>query len=242
MIQVFPDVDSLNRSAATLLAERARNSVSARGQFSLVLSGGQTPRRLYELLAEDAFRGQLPWAHVHVFWGDERCAPSDDPRSNERMARDALLSHVPIPPTQIHPMRCAQGPPEAARQYETLLRTFFSGLEPRFDLVLLGLGENGHTASLFPRTPVLEERERWVVDILVEGQDLHRLTFTAPIINRAAIVVFLVTGSSKAHVLHEVLEGPSDPHRLPAQLIRPADGELLWLVDREAAALLRKGT
>jgi 6-phosphogluconolactonase len=242
MIQVLPDVDALDWSAATFLAERARKSSDAQGQFSLVISGGQTPRGLYELLAGDAFRDRLPWTQMHVFWGDERCVPTDDPRSNERMAREALLNHVPIPPIQIHPIRCAKGPPEAARQYETLLRTFFRGLEPRFDLVLLGLGENGHTASLFPRTPVLEERERWVVDILVEGEDLHRLTFTAPIINQAASVVFLVTGSAKAHVLHEVLEGPFDPHRLPAQLIRPTHGELIWLVDKEAAALLRKGT
>ncbi len=240
MIRVSPDVDALNRSAAAFLAERARDAVDARGQFSLVLSGGQTPRRLYELLAGDAFRDRLPWTQTHVFWGDERCVAPNDPRSNERTAREALLNYVPIPPTQVYPMRCSESPRASAEQYESVLRSFFKARKPRFDLVLLGLGENGHTASLFPQTPVLEERERWVVDLMVEEQDLHRLTFTVPIINQAAAVVFLVTGTSKARVLHAVLEGPSDPRRLPAQLIHPSDGELFWFVDQEAAVLLKR--
>lgn len=240
MIRVFPDVDVLHRSAAAFLAEQARKSVDAHGQFNLVLSGGQTPRKLYELLAGDAFRDRFPWTQTHVFWGDERCVPSDDPRSNERMARETLLNHVPIPPTQIHPMRCSESPRASAEQYESLLRALFKSGTPRFDLVLLGLGENGHTASLFPHTSALQELERWVIDLLVKEQGLHRLTFTAPIINQAAAVVFLVAGTSKARVLHEVLEGPSDPRRLPAQLIQPTEGELFWFVDHEAAVLLKR--
>jgi 6-phosphogluconolactonase len=239
MIQAFPDVEALAHSVAELLCDRARESVRERGQFSLVLSGGQTPRRLYGLLAGEEFRGQLPWSRTHVFWGDERCVPPGDARSNELMVREALLNHVPIPPSHIHPMRCSQPPGASATQYESDLRVFFVGKEPQFDLVLLGLGENGHTASLFPHTPAVGERDRWVVDLYVEDQGFHRLTLTAPLINRARMIVFLVTGRSKARVLREVLEGPSEPQNLPAQLIRPASGELLWCVDREAAALLR---
>ena len=154
------------------------------------------------------------------------------------MARQALLDHVPIPVEQIHPIPGSQNPSEAAGCYETLLRGFFGGWPPRFDMVFLGLGENGHTASLFPGTPALEERQRWVAEVDVAEQDVFRVTLTAPLLNQAAVVVFLVTGAAKAAVLHEVLDGPHDPSRWPAQLIRPLDGELRWLVDRTAASLL----
>jgi 6-phosphogluconolactonase len=182
----------------------------------------------------------VPWENTHVFWGDERCVPSDDARSNERMAREALLDHVPIPASQIHPIQCVHAPNQVARQYEALLRTFFAEQPPRFDLVLLGLGENGHTASLFPGTPVLDERERWVADVYVAEQNLYRITLTAPLINQAALVVFLVAGNTKARVLSEVLEGLRDIHRLPAQLIQPTKGDLRWLVDRPAADMLKR--
>jgi len=240
MIQVLPDLDSLSRRAAELLVQQAREVSRDRGQFSLVLSGGHTPRRMYELLSKDPFRDQLSWERVHVFWGDERCVPSDDPRSNEYMARQTLLNHVPIPPLQIHPIHCTQRVREAALEYEALIRTFFEDRVPRFDFVVLGLGEDGHTASLFPKTHVLEERERWVAELYVSEQDLYRMTLTVPIINQAEMVAFLVAGTTKAQILQEVLEGPFDPYRLPAQLIRPTSGKLLWLVDAESASLLRR--
>jgi 6-phosphogluconolactonase len=239
MIRVLPDLESLGRTAAELLVQQARQAISDHGRFSLVLSGGRTPRHTYELLSKDPFRDQLSWGQVHVFWCDERCVPPHDPRSNEHMARQALLDHVPIPAAQIHPIRCAQRPHEAAKKYQDLIRTFFKGQEARFDFVLLGVGENGHTASLFPKTYVLDERARWAVELCVDDQDLHRVTLTAPIINGAAMVAFLVTGTSKARALQEILEGPFDPHRLPAQLIHPASGRIIWLVDKEAAALLK---
>ncbi|MGA9364034.1 MAG: 6-phosphogluconolactonase [Bacteroidota bacterium] len=239
MIQVLPDLEAVSRAAAELLVNQAREAIRDRGQFSLVLSGGHTPRRLYELLSSDPFRDQISWERVHIFWTDERCVPPDDPRSNERMARRSLLDHVPIPPLQIHPIHCTQRVRDAAVEYESLLRTFFKDGAPRFDFVLLGLGEDGHTASLFPNTNVLEERERWVAGLYVDEQDLHRITLTVPIINQAAVVAFLVSGASKARILHEVLEGPSDPHRLPAQFIRPISGKLIWLVDEESAMLLK---
>jgi 6-phosphogluconolactonase len=238
MIDVYPDLESLSRAAATLLVEQANLAVAARGRFSVALAGGATPRRTYELLAVSPLKDQAPWDRVHVFWGDERCVPLTDPRSNARLAKEAWLDHVPIPVTQIHPLDCAPDPAAAARQYEAKLREFFAGQPPILDLVFLGLGNDGHTASLFPGTPVLPERERWAAAVSVAGQDLQRVTLTAPLINQAAMVTFLVAGGAKAGVLREVLHGPRDPARLPAQLIQPHNGELLWLVDLAAAASL----
>jgi 6-phosphogluconolactonase len=239
MIRVYADLEALSRAAATLVVGQANQAVAARGRFSVALAGGGTPRRTYELLAAPPLVDQGPWDRVHVFWGDERCVPPDDPRSNARMARQAWLDHVPIPAGQIHPMDCAGDPDAAARDYEAGLREFFAGAAPRLDLVLLGLGDNGHTASLFPGTPVLAEHERWAAAVYVAAGGLYRVTLTAPLINQAAQVVFLVAGRAKAEILRDVLQGPRDPARLPAQLIQPQNGELLWLADREAAALVQ---
>ena len=240
MTWVYADPEALCHAAAGIWVEQAQQAINARGRFSVVLSGGHTPQRMYELLAQSPLRDRVAWGQVHVFWGDERCVPPDDSRSNERMARQALLDLVPIPPEQIHPIRCAQSPQEAAEQYETVLRTFFKDQEPRFDLVLLGLGENGHTASLFPGTSVLDDQEHWAAEVYVAEQDLYRVTLTAPLINQAMLVAFLITGSAKASVLQQVLEGPFDPHRLPAQLIRPTHGNLYWLIDQDAGSLIRQ--
>jgi 6-phosphogluconolactonase len=241
MIKVYPDLEALSQAAAALVVDQAKLAVAARGRFSVALSGGNTPRRTYELLAQPPFLAQAPWDRMHVFWGDERCVPLDDPRSNACMARQAWLDHAPIPEPQIHPLDCAQAPAAAARQYEAQLREFFAGQPPRLDLVLLGLGDNGHTASLFPGTPALEEKARWAAEVYVAEQDLYRVTLTAPFINQAAVVAFLVAGDSKAGVLREVLHGPWDVERLPAQLIQPQSGDLLWLADRKAAAQLPLG-
>jgi 6-phosphogluconolactonase len=239
MLSVCPDFETLSRAAARLFLERAVRASQAGTHFRVALSGGSTPHRTYELLAESPFRDQVPWNLVHVFWGDERCVPLDDPRSNAHMAFQILLDKVPIPSEQIHPISCASSPERSAQEYETLLRGFFGGQSPRFDLIFLGLGENGHTASLFPGTQVLKELQRWVAEVYIREQDLYRVTLTVPAINQAAAVVFLVAGSEKAHVLYEVREGAFEPERLPAQLIKPQDGELLWLVDREAATELQ---
>ena len=241
MIRIYPDFESLSTGAAELLAQLATASVEARGRFSMVLSGGNTPRRTYELLSQDPFRGRVPWEKAHVFWGDERCVPANDPRNNSRMARQVLLDCVPVPSGGIHPIECAQSPEDAALRYESLLRAFFADGPPRFDIVLLGLGENGHTASLFPFTPVLDERERWVSEVHAADQNISRITMTAPVINQARAVVFIVSSASKAQVLQEVLEGPGDPSRLPAQLIHPElyGGDLYWLADKPAASLLK---
>jgi 6-phosphogluconolactonase len=238
MIEVYPDLESLSRAAADLLVRQAHLAVAARGRFSVALSGGGTPRRTYELLATPPWVDQAPWGRVHVFWGDERCVPLNDSRSNARLAQAAWLDRVPIPGNQIHPLDCAADPAAAARQYEAQLREFFAGQAPILDLVLLGLGEDGHTASLFPGTAVLKETERWAAAVYVAEQDLYRVTLTAPLINQAAVVVFLVAGGAKAGVLREVLHGKRDPARLPAQLIQPHHGEFLWLADLEAAGSL----
>jgi 6-phosphogluconolactonase len=238
VIESFADLNALSDAAARLFADQAEQASAARGRFSVALSGGSTPNRTYERLVQLPFRDRVPWSKVHFFWGDERCVPADDPRSNFRAARQAMLDHVPIPPEQIHPIPGVQEPRAAAEQYETLLRGFFGEGPPRFDMVFLGLGENGHTASLFPGTPVLDERQRWVAEVYVAEEDLFRVTLTAPLLNQAAVVVFLVAGAAKAAVLRDVLEGPQDPSRLPAQLIRPTNGELRWLVDRAASRLL----
>lgn len=240
MIRIYPDAEALSLAAAELFAAEARQAVQARGRFTVALAGGSTPRRTYELLAQDPFRELVPWEKTHIFWGDERCVSGDDPRSNALMARQELLDHVPIPPGQVHPMLCDRSHKQAAVAYETLLRDFFPEGQLRFDLVLLGLGENGHTASLFPGTAVLDEQQRWVAEISVVEEEIHRLTLTAAAINQAALVVFLVSGTSKASMLRNVLKEAQDSHRIPARLIKPVDGGLLWLVDRDAARQLRQ--
>lgn len=239
MILCFPDDESLSRTAAELFVVEAKAAVQKKDRFAVALSGGGTPRRTYQILAGPTYRDQVEWEKVHVFWGDERCVPPGDPKSNERMARRALLDHVPVLSDQVHPIRCAESPEDSANQYEALLRAQFGPGPAAFDLVLLGLGENGHTASLFPGTSVVEEQKRWVAAVYLPEQDLYRITLTAPIINMAGKIVFLVSGEGKAKVLKAVLEGPSNPRHFPAQMIKPADGELVWLVDHKAGQMLR---
>ena len=238
MIRVFTDKNTLSLEAAALFVQQAQFSVVHRGRFCVALSGGSTPGRLYEILAGPPFLNDAPWDRTHIFWGDERCVPADDQKSNALMARQALLDHVPVPPDQIHPILCHEAPANSARQYRDLLQNFYSGGPPVFDLVLLGLGEDGHTASLFPYDELLKDQDAWTSSVYVKEQDMYRVTLMPTVINRARLVVFLVSGDSKASVLKEVLAGPKDPFRLPAQLIRPQFGELVWLIDSDAAARL----
>lgn len=236
-LEIFPDARALIHAAADTFVALAADSIAAHGRFSVGLCGGSTPRPLYELLAADPFAPRIDWANVHVFWGDERNVPPDDVASNYRMARETLLERVPLPAGNI---RRAQGelpPAQAAAAYEQALRDYFGGA-PRFDLMLQGMGDDGHTASLFPNTPALREQTRWVVENHVEKLDSWRITLTVPVINAAAHVVFLVAGSSKAPALRAVLRGPSLPDTYPAQMIQPLAGELVWMVDAQAAALL----
>ncbi len=239
IIQTYADLEALSRAAAELFARQAKDAVKARGQFSVALSGGQTPKRTYEILARSPFREQVDWKQIHIFWGDERCVPPHDPRSNARLARRAWLDQVPLDPSRIHPISCLPSPAAGAREYEALLRKFCTGASPGLDLIFLGLGEDGHTASLFPDNGALEEREHWTAAVYVPAQGLHRVTLTPTFINQARVVAFLVAGAAKSQALREVLQGSRDSQRLPAQLIDPEPGELYWLVDREAAEGLR---
>lgn len=234
-IVVMPDPEALAREAVQRFNKLALEAVESRGRFSVALSGGSTPEALYRLLAEEPYRGQIPWEQVHLFWGDERCVSPDDPGSNFRLANRAFIAHVPIPPENIHRVRGELEPQVAARAYERELHDFFCGPRPRFDLVLLGLGGDGHTASLFPGSSTLDETERLAVAVEAHYQDrpTQRVTLTLPAINTARHILFLVTGSAKAEIVHAVLDGP--PARFPAQRILPLAGQLTWLMDEEAA-------
>ena len=239
-LRVYGDAEHLAVAAAELFVSAAAESMGARGRFRVALSGGSTPRRVYQLLATDAFSRRVDWEHVDVFWGDERYVPADDPESNYRMTAEALLRHVPLPTANVHRMMTELSPPQAgAEAYEKTIRESFGEGHsvPRFDLIYLGLGTNGHTASLFPNSPALEETSRLVLADFVAAVKQWRISMSAALLNRGRTVAFLIAGQEKAPVLHEVLLGPRDPKRLPAQLIAP-EGRLLWLVDETAAAQL----
>jgi 6-phosphogluconolactonase len=234
---VYETPEELEEAAARDFVAKAEAAISERGRFAVVLAGGSTPRTTYEILARH-HSDELDWSKVHVFFGDERTVHPEHEASNYRMVRETLLSHVRV--GSVHRMRCELPPGEAAADYEKQLREFFeTDSFPAFDMVLLGLGEDGHTASLFPETSALDVSDRWVVVNPVLKLGTSRLTLTIPVINAARAVVFLVAGENKARALKEVLEGDADPRAYPAQFIRP-DGELAWMVDRAAATLIRK--
>lgn len=239
----FDDLEALSRAAARLFQEVAQDAVVRRSRFTLALAGGSTPRRLYELLASAPQREQVPWGKVEIFWTDERPVPKEHRDSNFRLAYETLLRKIPVSPAQIHrmPGEC-EDLEQAAEDYQgELARTFAISAEggpPMLDLVLLGLGYDGHTASLFPGTAALSERQRWVVANYVPPLRSMRLTLTIPMLNRAARIVFLVAGSDKADALASVLAEPLALEPLPAQLIAPIQGHIDWLVDATAAQKL----
>jgi 6-phosphogluconolactonase len=235
-VRICADVNELSRRAAEAAVMTMNDAVRRHGRCSLVLSGGSTPRTLYGLLAS-ACRDHIPWTSVHMFFGDERYVPPDDPDSNYRMAKETLLDHVPCPAANIHPMPTHfPSPDAAARDYERTLRSYFGSDWPHFDLIFLGLGEEGHTASLFPGSPALKEQARWAVAVTAPAKPPMRLTLTLPALTRAANIYVLVAGSKKADALHHVLTGIPDPSIYPAAAVRSTDGTLIWWVDREAAA------
>lgn len=235
-VRILPNAENLAQAGLEQVVQAAKTAVAARGHFYFALSGGSTPRLLYERLASETAFERDWWRHTHIFWGDERCLPPTHPDSNYHMARAALLDHVPIPPENIHRMAGEREPEQAAANYEVELERVFGG-PPRFDLILLGMGRDGHTASLFPHTPALRERtRRAVANFYAPVEPPWRITLTLPVIN-AAGVIFLVSGADKAETLRQVLEGEYKPDDLPAQLVRPAGGSL-WLVDTAAARLL----
>lgn len=236
------DAGELSQRAAELFVALAKEAVAATGRFTVALSGGSTPKALFSLLVSDWFLPRVAWSKVYLFWGDERCVPPDHPDSNYGVARAAMLDKAPIPPQNVFPMPTESEDAERiAAEYQQTLREFFGlaeGGQPRFDLILLGMGEDGHTASLFPGTPALEETERLVTAHYVEKLRAHRITLTIATINQAASIVFLISGTSKASALREVLEGEYQPMRLPSQWIQPVNGKLFFMVDRDAGSEL----
>jgi 6-phosphogluconolactonase len=235
-VLVHDNPEELAAAAARDFAGRAEEAIGASGRFAVALAGGSTPEATYEKLARD-YADRLDWGRVHVFFGDERTVPPDHEDSNYRRARETLLSRVAV--RSVHRMRGELSPAEAAESYEEELRGFFgTDGPPRLDLILLGIGEDGHTASLFPETSALEVTDRWVVANPVLKLETTRLTLTIPVINTARAVNFLVAGEGKAGALQEILEGDADPRAYPAKFVRPESGDLTWIVDRAAARLL----
>jgi 6-phosphogluconolactonase len=241
-VTIVDDAPALAREAAGVLTRCARDAVSARGRCAVALSGGSTPRATYERLAEPPYRDAIAWSDLHAFWSDERHVPPTHAGSNFRMAYDAWLSRVPIPPGNIHRIRAELADArDAADDYERTLRGFFqleTGAFPRFDLVLLGVGSDGHTASLFPGTAALCESARMAVALWAEQVSAHRVTLTLPVLNAAGDVLFLVSGAAKAAIVRACLCGSRETQLLPAQLVRPPAGRVTWLLDRDAASSL----
>jgi 6-phosphogluconolactonase len=239
-INIYKDPEALSIAAANLFVEQAQSAVIINDRFSVALSGGNTPARTFELLAQKPWCDQVPWDKTFIFWGDERCVPKDDIRHNALMAHKLLLSHVPIPTHHIHPIICDDSPKITAEKYELILHEFFKDQDVCFDFVFLGIGNDGHTASLFPDTPVLHERTKWVCEVSVPKQEFNRITLTIPLLERSLLTVFLVEGAEKATVLKTIIEGPWDISTYPAQLIAPLNGALIWMVDEAASQSLNK--
>jgi 6-phosphogluconolactonase len=263
MLHIYKDAEELSHAVAKWIAGRIGETLSKKDHFTIALSGGSTPQRLHKILAASPYKEQIDWSKLHIFWGDERAVPFGDSRNNAKMAYDTLLDFVPVPPSQIHVMRTDIPADQSALEYEKILHQYFSlpaqnhpgynaspkGLdEPSpasqlitpnsFDLVLLGMGDDGHTLSLFPGTEVVHEEKAWVKAFFLKAQDMQRITLTKTIVNRSSCVAFLTTGSGKAHALKEVLHGAYNPDLYPSQEIRPEAGELHWFVDEAAAAQL----
>ena len=236
-IAIYPDIATLSHDAAQHIVRIANESIATYGRFTMALSGGTTPRKTYELLGSEPYSRQINWTLVHIFWGDERSVPPESPDSNYRMAHEILLSKIPVPAVQVHRMLANEPNRDAASQeyVEEMQRVFATDDIPSFDLIQLGMGPEGHTASLFPHQEALHEERRLVMPVSVPKPPPDRLTFTPPLLNAARNLLFLVTGSDKADALHAVLEGPYQPDEYPAQIVRPPNGEVVWMVDTAAA-------
>jgi 6-phosphogluconolactonase len=238
-IEIFSDPDHLTRALAEWITSLIEDTLRNKNSFSLVLSGGNTPKKLNLLLASSPFRDRIDWHKIHIFWGDERAVPFEDERNNARMAFDTLLNKVDIPKNQIHVMDTSLAPPETAEQYQELLFEFFgTDVLPAktFDLILLGMGDDGHTLSLFPGTPVINEEKLWATSLFLKAQDMYRITLTKNIVNHADHIVFMISGVEKANALHAVLKGEKNANLFPSQVIVPTQGELHFFTDKAAAS------
>lgn len=237
-IKIFKTTDSLFKAAALFILEQAGKAISEKGCFVIALSGGQTPAALFKLLAEPIYDYKLQKDNIFVFWGDERCVPLNDERNNAYQAKKIWLNKVAIPRKNIFRIAVNFPPIEAAKYYQRGLKTFFENKTIRFDMVLLGLGENGHTASIFPGTKLVEEKEAGIRAVYVAEEKMYRISMTAPMINNAEQVLFMATGKNKSSIVQKIIKGAFEPNKYPAQLINPTHGQLNWYIDEGAASQL----
>ncbi|RZJ70734.1 6-phosphogluconolactonase [Flavobacterium sp.] len=242
MIRIFKDPSGLSTAAAEIFVAASKKAIAEKGKFTVALTGGSSPAKLYELLSGPEFTEKIDWQKTFVFWGDERWVPIEDEKSNAGAAFKVLLDKIDVPKQNIFPMFKADAKPEErATEYENLLREHL-GASGEFDLILSGMGDDGHTASLFPGTAVLHEKSKWVEAYYLEPQQMFRITLTAPLLNKARQNVVLVFGANKAHAFREVISGERNPENYPSQLLKPDSGELIWLTDEAAASELPSDT
>ena len=237
-IHQYRTVSEVNKGLAEWLVTDIEQVLHNQDRYTMALSGGSTPKSFYELLAKE-YASKIDWAKVHVFFDDERYVPFTDERNNAAMVDRALLQHINIPAGQVHYMQTDVSPLESAKVYEALLHQYFDGQPHTFDLVLLGMGDDGHTLSLFPGTDVVNERSKWVSEVLIDDADNYRITLTEPVVNKSAKVIFLITGQGKAQMLQKVLNGPAN--QFPSQLIQPVSKNLMWFIDDAAGMNLQNG-
>ena len=238
MLHIQKDPQAVAIALAEWITQTIEDALQKQNRFTWVLTGGNSPKALYEMLAASPYKERIAWNRLHIFWGDERAVPFSDNRNNAKMTYEHLLNKVPVIPEQVHVIRTDIAPERSALEYEKILQGYFGAEGAGFDLVLSGMGDDGHTLSLFPGTEVIHEKKAWVKAFYLEAQQMHRITLTAPVVNRAFDVVFLAFGANKAKALYEVLEGDRNIDLYPSQVIQPASGRLHWFVDSAAAALL----
>lgn len=239
-LEIYNTDEELGNGLATWLCNLVQATLQNQEFFTLVLSGGETPKLLFKKLASEKFINKINWQRVHIFWGDERAVPFSDERNNAKMAFDYLLDAINIPAAQIHKIRTDIEPVFSAKEYEKILHTYFNNTKRSFDLVLLGVGDDGHTLSVFPGSAILDNQDTWVESVYNEKQQMYRITLAPKIVNRATNIVFMVKGANKSSILKRIIEGPYEPTTLPAQIIKPEDGELYWFLDKDAAKNLNR--
>ncbi|WP_207511382.1 6-phosphogluconolactonase [Longitalea luteola] len=240
MLHIYKSPEEVSKALAAWITETIETTLQQQDRFTWVVTGGNSPKQLYELLAASPFRERIDWSKMHIFWGDERAVPLADNRNNAKMTFEHLLEKVPIVREQVHIMNTELPPAESAKAYEAILHNYFPEAGASFDLVLNGMGDDGHTLSLFPHTPVIHEQQAWVQSFYLDAQQMYRITLTAPIVNRARKVAFLTFGANKANALYEVIKGAPNIDQYPSQIIQPASGELHWFVDEAAAGRLQQ--